>query len=208
MLELKESATVLEMSSTSMTSGRRSRLLVSSRMMTHTDTVIRSVPPRKEAEPRMATRPWSRPEWPPSSMATRRPGGAGEDDGYEQPRRRDDAVAEHAERVGGDEEGEHGARVVDVVGARGVEVADGIVVDVEEEAGQVVVVPRRAVEPPEPIQRVAAPIRRRRRRRPVGRARPARRQPRHPEHDVRMDIAAASSSLCALPLLHNTTQQI
>uniref|UniRef100_A0A0A9EI94 Uncharacterized protein n=1 Tax=Arundo donax TaxID=35708 RepID=A0A0A9EI94_ARUDO len=62
MLELKESATVFEMSSTSMTSGSKSKLLVSSRIMTHIDTVIRSVPPRKDAEPRMATSPWSRPE--------------------------------------------------------------------------------------------------------------------------------------------------
>jgi len=88
-------------------------------------------------------------------------GGAGEDDGDEETRRRHHAVAQHAERVRRHEEDGHGRRVVHVVGARGVEVADGVVVDVEEQAGEVVVVPRRAVEPPETVQRVARPVRRR-----------------------------------------------
>jgi hypothetical protein len=70
---LKQSATVLAMSSTSMMSGSRSRSLVSSSRMTHTDTVIRIVPPRKDAAPSSAKSPESRPLTEPSSVPTRRP---------------------------------------------------------------------------------------------------------------------------------------
>ncbi|CAA6661459.1 unnamed protein product [Spirodela intermedia] len=79
------------MSRTSMTSGSSSRLLVSSRMMTQTETVILIDPPSREAAP--------------STHADISPiGCTSQYHRHEEARRSYHAIAEDAEKIGGDEE--------------------------------------------------------------------------------------------------------
>lgn len=73
MFPLNASATVLEIRRTSILSGSSNKLFVSSRIITHKETVVLIVPPRREAEPRTAKRPWLRFELEPTNIRTNRP---------------------------------------------------------------------------------------------------------------------------------------
>ncbi|CAA6663926.1 unnamed protein product [Spirodela intermedia] len=167
-----------------MTSGSISRSLVSSRRMTQTETVILIVPPRKEAAPRRAKRPAS-----------------SEDHGDEEPGWDGDAVGEQAEEVDGGEEDEQRGDAELVVGVAAEEVADGVVVGVEEQGGQVVVVAGGALE----VLEVAGAADGRALLLQPRRARRAPREPRQPyaQNEVTSDIPIVSRILNGAPFLKN-----
>jgi hypothetical protein len=131
---------------------------------------------REEARVEAADRPDQR-----AGQAPER--GAGEDHGDEEPRRHRHAVGEDAQGVDGDEEGQERGHAELPVGPRAEEVADGVVVGVEEEGRQRVVVPRRALE----VLEVAGAANGRALPGELGRAGGARREPRQAEGAARGD---------------------